>query len=215
MPAEIKPNLAPESMPWARDRDQRLQDLERAAKRTAEGVDNTDSSQNATLKLLSKQVAALNETILYLASLYTVSTSDSTFSWGAGTNDASYITGPSLTLNLPEPRNVQVTYTAPVDAQALPGTGGSSLCLYRGAIALDGAPGDAVAVGTQGFGTSGTGQSATGILVISRAFVVPAGTHAISHVYKRIALAGSGSGATAYGTKSAGTLTVQITGKPQ
>lgn len=59
MPVTIRPNLPPEAMPWARDRDERLAKLEREMARRTNNEANTNASQNSSMNLLSKQVAAL------------------------------------------------------------------------------------------------------------------------------------------------------------
>lgn len=66
MPAEIRPNLPPEAMPWARDRDERLKNLEREMERRAQNEGNANASQNSSMDLLSKQVAGLADAVATL-----------------------------------------------------------------------------------------------------------------------------------------------------
>lgn len=54
-----QPNLNPEAMPWARDKDQRLLKLEADAVRRAQGEVNSNSQQNSTLGQLGQQLVIL------------------------------------------------------------------------------------------------------------------------------------------------------------
>jgi len=92
--------LSPESQPWARDVEGRIVTLETREALTAQNSDNTLSQLNASVQLLSQQVANLtNRAIVALGDPSPLSVSvptgdQTTISWDANTS-------PQVTINTP------------------------------------------------------------------------------------------------------------------
>ena len=149
--------------------------------------------------------------IAYLASLQTLSATDSAITWAATPFIPIVDSGATLTVTTTEPLRVRVSYSAKVYVYPRGGTSAYSTSFYVGSVALNG-----VQIGPD---TSAGSAASAGVGVeneipyfCDRIVTVPAGVNVFTHRYRPFAYAASG-GETG-GDRSDGVLVVQILGRP-
>lgn len=219
MPAAVPAtNLPDESAPWGRKTNARLDALEKAVSRAAEGRTNTSTKTVGTTATVAQQIQAIQDQEAFLAQLKTSVdlTSDSAvISWSAVT-DASYsVSAATITTTTTLDLVALVTYNAIVSFSTTRGTSGITTAEYTGNLALDGtafAVDSLMELNVAGAAASGVEIDTQNPFSVTGVVTVPAGTHTFTHLYKR--LAGTGPAGTVSGGRRSGQLIVQFIGSP-
>lgn len=116
---QTKNNLPPESQPWAREIERRVQQLELYSERAAQDVKNSFKSLNSSMTLLNEQVLAL-------PMILTAGSANTGFGLGSGWNPITQIT-----VSKPESRTIARVFAVGGAAAVDTTTGGLTTCSAR------------------------------------------------------------------------------------